>query len=73
MENIKLHASPNPIESAAACLEVWDAEGDLHDLAGRCSSNLRRPTERRCHPIAGHHRPAAPSTTGHRRPVVPPS
>jgi hypothetical protein len=73
MENIKLHASPHPAESATACLEVWDAEGDSRDLAGRRSSNLRRPTERRRHPVAGRHRPATPSAAGHRRPVVPPS
>jgi hypothetical protein len=26
MKNIKLHASPHPTESVAACPEVWDAE-----------------------------------------------
>jgi hypothetical protein len=42
MKNIKLHASPNPGESATACPEVWDADGDSWDLAGRRSLNLRR-------------------------------
>jgi hypothetical protein len=41
MKNIKLHASPHSVESVVACPEVWDAEGDSRDLAGRCSSNLR--------------------------------
>jgi hypothetical protein len=76
MENIKLHASPHPVESMAACPEVWDAEGDSQDLAGRCSSNLRRPTERRSRPVvppaAGRRRPAAPPTAGRHRSVVPP-
>ena len=47
MKNIKLHASLHPAESAAACPEVWDAEGDSQDLTGRCSSNLRRQNLRR--------------------------
>jgi hypothetical protein len=81
MENIKLHASPHLAESAVAYLEVWDAEGDSRDLAGRCSSNLRRqnlrrPTERRCRPAAppaaGCRCPTAPPATGRRRPAVPP-
>jgi hypothetical protein len=42
MKNIELHASPHPAELAVACPEVWDAEGDSRDLAGRRSSNLRR-------------------------------
>jgi hypothetical protein len=54
MENIKLHASPHLSESVAACLEVWDAEGDSWDLVGRRSSNLRHPTERRRRPAASH-------------------
>jgi hypothetical protein len=62
MKNIKLHASPHPAESAAACPEVWDAEGDSWDLAGRRSSNLRRqnlrrPAEHRRHPAVGRCRP----------------
>jgi hypothetical protein len=81
MENIKLHASPHPAESAAACPEVWDAEGDSRDLAGRRSSNLRRqnlrrPAERRrrhaAPPATSRRRPAAPRAAGHRRPAVPP-
>jgi hypothetical protein len=64
MKNIKLHTSPLPDESAAACPEVWDAEGDLRGLAGRCSSNLSRlnlrcPAARRRRPTAGR-RPEAP-------------
>jgi hypothetical protein len=61
MKNIKLHTSPHPAESAIACPEVWDAEGDSRDLAGRCSSNLSRQNLRR--PAAGRRRPA----TGRRR------
>jgi hypothetical protein len=64
MKNIKLHASPHMTESAAACPEVLDAEGDSWDIAGRRSSNLRhqnlrRPAECRRHPAAGRHRRAA--------------
>jgi hypothetical protein len=58
MKNIKLHTSPLPAESAAACPEEWDAEGDSRGLAGRCSSNLSRLNLRR--PAAGHRRPEAP-------------
>ena len=47
MKNIKLHASPHPAESAAACPKVWDTEGDSRDLVGRCSLNLRRQNLRR--------------------------
>jgi hypothetical protein len=78
MKNIKLHASPHPAESAVACPEVWDAEGDLWDLAGRCSSNLRRQNQRRsaelrrC-PAAGRRRPPAPPATGQGRPAAPPA
>jgi hypothetical protein len=57
MNNIKLHASPHPAESAVACPKVWDAEGDSWDLAGRCSSNLRRQNLRRS--AAGRRRPTA--------------
>jgi hypothetical protein len=32
-ERLKLHVPPHPIESAATCHEVWDAEGDSRDLA----------------------------------------
>jgi hypothetical protein len=76
MKNIKLHVSPHPAESATACPEVWDAEGDTRDLAGRRSSNLRcqnlrRPTERRRHPAAGRHRPDAPPAARQGRPAVP--
>jgi hypothetical protein len=67
MKNIKLHTSPLPAESAVACLEVWDAEGDSRGLAGRCSSNLSRLNLRR--PAAGRRRPAA----GRRRPEAPPA
>jgi hypothetical protein len=74
MKNIKLHASPHPAESAAACPEVWDAEGDSRDLAGRCSSNLRRSAELRCRPTAGHRRrPAAPPAARQGRPAAPPA
>jgi hypothetical protein len=67
MKNIKLHTSPLPAELAAACPEVWDAEGDSRGLAGRCSSNLSRLNLRRS--AAGRHRPAA----GRRRPEAPPA
>jgi hypothetical protein len=58
MKNIKLHTSPLPAESAAACPEVWDAEGDSRGLAGRCSSNLSRLNLRL--PAAGRRCPKAP-------------
>jgi hypothetical protein len=67
MKNIKLHTSPLPDESAVACPEVWDAEGDSRGLAGRCSSNLSRLNLRR--PAVGRRRPA----TGRRRPEAPPA
>jgi hypothetical protein len=78
MKNIELHASPHPAESAAACPEVWDAEGDSRDLAGRCSSNLRcqnlrRSTELRRCPVAGRRRPAAPPAARQGRPAAPPA
>jgi hypothetical protein len=47
MKNIKLHVSPHPAESEAACPEVWNAEADSQDLTGRCSSNLRHQNLRR--------------------------
>jgi hypothetical protein len=59
MKNIKLHASPHQAESAVACPEVWDAEGDSRDLAGRCSSNLRWSAELRRRPAPSRRRPAA--------------
>jgi hypothetical protein len=67
MKNIKLHTSPLPAESAAACPEVWDAQGDSRGVAGRCSSNLSHLNLR--HLAAGRHRPAA----GRRRPEAPPA
>jgi hypothetical protein len=78
MKNIKLHASPHPAESAAACPEVWDAEGDSRDLAGRHSSNLRchnlrRPAELCRRPIAGRRRPTAPPAARQGRPAAPPA
>jgi hypothetical protein len=78
MKNIKLHASPHPAEPAAACLEVWDAEGDSQDLVGRRSSNMRRqnlrcPTERHHHPAVGHRRPTAPPAAGQGRPAASPA
>jgi hypothetical protein len=63
MKNIKLHTSPHPAESAVACPKVWDVEGDSRDLAGRCSSNLRRPA-------AGRRRHEAPSAAGQGRPTA---
>jgi hypothetical protein len=42
------------LRSMAACHEVLDAEGDSRDLAGRRSSNLRRPAERRHRPVVPH-------------------
>jgi hypothetical protein len=59
-EEHKVHASPHLAESAVACPEVWDVEGDSQDLAGRRSSNLRRPAEHHRHPVAGRRRSAAP-------------
>jgi hypothetical protein len=78
MKNIKLHASPHPAESAAACPKVWDAEGDSRDLAGRRSSNLRRQnlrhsTEHRRHPAAGRCRPTVSPAAGRRRHAAPPA
>jgi hypothetical protein len=78
MKNIKLHASPHPAESAATCPEVWDAEGDSRDLAGRRSSNLRRqnlrrPVELRRRPAAGRRRPAMPPAAGQGRLAAPPT
>jgi hypothetical protein len=73
MKNIKLHASPHPAESAIAYPEVWDAEGDSRDLAGRRSSNLRRFAKLRRHPAAGRRRPAPPPATGQGRPAAPPA
>jgi hypothetical protein len=71
MKNIKLHASPHPVESAAAYLEVWDAEGDSRDLAGRRSSNLWRQNLRR--PAELRRRPAMPPAVGQGRPAAPPA
>jgi hypothetical protein len=78
MKNIKLHTSPLPAESAVACPEVWDAEGNSRGLAGRCSSNLsrlnvRRPTAGRCHPAAGRRHPEAPPAAGQGRPAALPA
>ena len=78
MKNIKLHTSPHLAESEDTCPKVWDAEGDSRDLAGRRSSNLRRqnlrrPTERRRHPTAGHRRPEAPPAAEQGRPAAPPA
>jgi hypothetical protein len=78
MKNIKLHASPHPAESAAACPEVWDAEGDSRDLAGRCSSNLRRQNLRRSaelrrRPAAGRCCSATPPAAGQGHPAAPPA
>jgi hypothetical protein len=78
MKNIKLHTSPHPAESVVACPEVWDAEGDSRDLAGRCSSNLRRqnlrrPTVGRRRPAAGRRRPKAPPAAGQGRPAALPA
>jgi hypothetical protein len=78
MKNIKLHTSPHPAESADACPKVWDAEGDSRDLAGRCSSNLRRqnlrrPTAGRRRPAASRRRPKAPPAAGQGRPEAPPA
>jgi hypothetical protein len=71
MKNIKLHTSPHPAESAVACPEVRDAEGDSRGLAGRCSSNLSRQNMRR--PAAGRRRPEAPPAAGQGRPAMPPA
>jgi hypothetical protein len=73
MKNIKLYASPHPTKSAATCPEVWDTQGDSRDLAGRCSSNLRRSAELRRRRAAGHRRPAAPPAAGQGRPTAPPA
>jgi hypothetical protein len=71
MKNIKLHTSPLLAESAAACPEVWDAEGDSWGLAGRCSSNLSRLNLRR--PATGHRRPEASPAAGQGRPAALPA
>jgi hypothetical protein len=76
MKNIKLHASPHPAESALACPEVWDAEGDSRDLTGRRSlnlrcQNLRRLAERRRHPAASRRCPTVSPAAGRHRPAVP--
>jgi hypothetical protein len=71
MKNVKLHTSPHLAESAVACPEVWDAEGDSWDLAGRCSSNLCRQNLRR--PAAGRRRPEAPPAPGQGRSAAPPA
>ena len=78
MKNKKLHTSPHPAESAVACPEVWDVEGDSRDLVGRCSSNLsrqnlRRPATGRHRPTAGRRRPEAPPAAGQGRPAAPPA
>jgi hypothetical protein len=78
MKNIKLYASPHLAESVAACPEVWDAEGDSQDLAGRCSSNLRRQNLRRSAKLrrclaAGCRHPAAPPAAGQGCPAAPPA
>jgi hypothetical protein len=78
MKNIKLYTSPHPAESAVACPEVWDAEGDSRDLAGRCSSNLRpqnlrRPAAGRRRPAAGRRCPEEPPAAGQGRPIAPPA
>jgi hypothetical protein len=67
-QHLKLPTSLHQVVSADVCHEVWVAEGDSRDLAGRYSSNLRiqnlrRPAERRRRrrPAALHRRrPAAP-------------
>jgi hypothetical protein len=71
MKNIKLHTSPLPAESAVACPEVWDAEGDSPGLAGRCSSNLSHLNLR--HPAAGRRRPEAPPAAALPRPAALPA
>jgi hypothetical protein len=53
-EYLKLRASPHRVKSVAACHEVWDAKGDSRDIAGKRSSNLRRPIECRRRPIESH-------------------
>jgi hypothetical protein len=78
MKNIKLHTSPHPTESAVACPEVWDVEGDSRDLVGRCSSNLsrqnlRRPGAGRRRPTAGLSRPEAPPAAEQGCPEAPPA
>jgi hypothetical protein len=78
MKNIKLHASPHPAESAVACPEVWDVEGDLRDLTCRCSSNLRRQNLRRSaeicrRPTAGRRRPATLPAAGQGHPAASPA
>jgi hypothetical protein len=87
-QHLKLPTSPHRVISADVCHEVWVAEGDSWDLAGRCSSNLRsqnlrRPAERCRHrrpatphrhcPAAPHRqRLAAPPAVVRRRPAAPP-
>jgi hypothetical protein len=70
MKNIKLYASPHPAESATACPEVWDAEGDSRDLVGRRSSNLRQFAA--LPPAVGQGHPAAPPAVSRPAPPPPP-
>jgi hypothetical protein len=77
-EEHKVTCLSHPAESADACPEVWDAEGDSRDLAGRCSSNLRcqnlrRSAELRRRLAADRRRPAAPPAAGQGRPAAPPA
>jgi hypothetical protein len=75
-EEHKVTCLSHPVESAATCPKVWEAEGDSRDLTGRRSSNLRRknlrlPAELRRRPAAGRHRPAAPPAAGQGHPTMP--
>jgi hypothetical protein len=77
-EEHKVTCLSHPVESAATCPKVWDAEGDSRDLTGRRSSNLRhqnlrQPPELHRRPAAGRRRPATPPAAGQGRPTAPPA
>jgi hypothetical protein len=59
-KHLKLHASPHRVESADACHDVFNAEGDSRDLASRRFSNLRHQNLRRA---AEHRRRLAAAST----------
>jgi hypothetical protein len=63
-QHLKLPTSLHRVVSADVCHEVWVAEGDSRDLAGRCSSNLRSQNLRRPAKRRRRRRPAARIDSG---------